>query len=89
VSAVQGVLLHPQCQIAEITGKDGKATGIIFEDGQTMEADFVIVAMSYRSYGELAEEAGINVTKMVPSLLIIIFAPVSKMCLPLAIVPRQ
>lgn len=58
-----GVLLHSRCQIAEITGKDGKATGIKFEDGETMEADFVIVAMGYRSCGELAEEAGINVNK--------------------------
>lgn len=58
-----GVKLHPRCQICEILGKNGKATGICLEDGQTIDADLVIIAMGYRSCGELASEAGINVNK--------------------------
>lgn len=62
VSSV-GVHLYPECQIKEIIGQKGKATGIRLASGETLDADLVIIALGYSPCAELALEAGIKVNK--------------------------
>ncbi len=58
-----GAILHPSSQIAEILGSDSRATGIRLADGQTIDADLVIVAMGYKPSSRLAVEAGLEVSE--------------------------
>jgi pyruvate/2-oxoglutarate dehydrogenase complex dihydrolipoamide dehydrogenase (E3) component len=53
--------MHSQSQVTEILGTQNKATGIKLEDGKTLDADLVLIAMGYRPNGELAVKAGITV----------------------------
>ena len=61
--AASGVLLQPNSQIAEITSHNGKATGVKLDDGQTYDADLVIIGMGYSPCGELAASVGIAVNE--------------------------
>lgn len=47
--------------VTEING-NGRANGITFEDGQTMETEAVILAMGYHPNSVLVKEAGLPVT---------------------------
>ncbi len=55
--------LHAQSQVTEILGKDDRATGIRLEDGSTLAADLVVVAMGYQANTEIAAAAGIDLNK--------------------------
>ena len=48
-------------QIEEITTADGRATGLRFADGSTVEADAVLVGIGAVPNVELAREAGLDV----------------------------
>ena len=54
----RGVKLHTGLGVKEILG-DGKVTGVLLENGETIEADAVIVSMGYRPNTKLAEETGL------------------------------
>jgi 3-phenylpropionate/trans-cinnamate dioxygenase ferredoxin reductase component len=56
----QGVDLRLQAQVEEITGADGKATGLRMRDGSTVAADAVLVAVGAKPNVELAEQAGLS-----------------------------
>lgn len=58
-----GVILHPSCQVEEITGSHSVANGIKLDDGELLSADLVIVGMGYRSNSELAAKAGLNINE--------------------------
>lgn len=61
--AQAGVNMHPSSQIAEIVGTGSTATGIRLDDGQTLDADLVIVAMGYKPNSRLAVESGLAVNE--------------------------
>ena len=55
-----GVDLRLQAKVEEITGSDGKATGLRLGDGSTVEADAVLVAVGAKPNVEVAERAGLS-----------------------------
>jgi len=59
--AEHGVNLQFGVQVAEITGRDGKATGVRLADGRTFEADIVIVGVGITPNTGLAVAAGLDV----------------------------
>ncbi|MGM0621548.1 MAG: FAD-dependent oxidoreductase [Bacteroidota bacterium] len=56
--AKRGVNILTGKLVSEITG-NGKADGVLLDDGQRIEADAVILAMGYRPNSKLAGEAGL------------------------------
>ncbi|MGV8978496.1 MAG: NAD(P)/FAD-dependent oxidoreductase [Cellulomonas sp.] len=56
-----GVELRLGAKIAEITGKDGAATGLRLADGRLVEADAVVVAVGITPNTQLAEAAGLAI----------------------------
>ena len=59
--AEHGVDFRFGAQIEEITTADGRATGLRFADGSTVEADAVLVGIGAAPNIELAREAGLDV----------------------------
>lgn len=57
----RGVNVITGLGVKEITG-NGVANGVLLENGETIEADAVILAMGYKPNTVLAEEAGLQVT---------------------------
>jgi nitrite reductase (NADH) large subunit len=55
-----GVHVHVDKRIARLLG-DGAVSGIAFSDGDTLDADLVIVSAGIRPRDELARQAGIDV----------------------------
>jgi 3-phenylpropionate/trans-cinnamate dioxygenase ferredoxin reductase subunit len=56
-----GVDLRPGAQVAEITGRDGRADGVRLSDGTHVQAEAVIVGVGIAPRTELAETAGLDV----------------------------
>ncbi|KUO02557.1 NAD(P)/FAD-dependent oxidoreductase [Streptomyces caeruleatus] len=56
-----GVDLRYGAQVAEITGADGRADGVLLADGSRIEADAVIVGIGITPNTGLAEAAGLEV----------------------------
>ncbi|MGW4355464.1 NAD(P)/FAD-dependent oxidoreductase [Nocardia sp. NPDC004582] len=56
-----GVDLRTGVKVAEITTADGRATGVLLDDGTRIEADAVLVAVGARPNIELAADAGLAV----------------------------
>jgi 3-phenylpropionate/trans-cinnamate dioxygenase ferredoxin reductase component len=56
-----GVDVRGGIQVAEITGRDGRATGVRLGDGAVVEADVVIVGVGIAPNTQLAEAAGLDV----------------------------
>jgi NADPH-dependent 2,4-dienoyl-CoA reductase/sulfur reductase-like enzyme len=56
-----GVAFHFGAKVAEITVTDGRATGLRLDDGTTIEAGAVLVAVGAAPNVELAREAGLDV----------------------------
>jgi 3-phenylpropionate/trans-cinnamate dioxygenase ferredoxin reductase component len=56
----QGVDLRCGVQIAEITGSDGKADGVLLADGSRVKADVVIAGVGITPNSQLASAAGLE-----------------------------
>lgn len=56
-----GVVLRLGAEVAEITGKDGVATGVRLGGGDVIDADAVVVGIGIIPNTELAEAAGLRV----------------------------
>ncbi|WP_406483879.1 NAD(P)/FAD-dependent oxidoreductase [Streptomyces sp. NBC_01568] len=56
-----GVDLRFGVQVAEITGADGRATGVLLADGSRITADAVIVGVGITPNTQLADAAGLEV----------------------------
>ncbi|MFJ9407503.1 NAD(P)/FAD-dependent oxidoreductase [Streptomyces sp. NPDC101393] len=56
-----GVELRCGVQVAEITGADGRANGVLLADGSRVDADAVIVGVGITPNSGLAEAAGLEV----------------------------
>lgn len=57
----RGIVLRTGISVKEIYG-NGKAEGILLENGEKVEADAVILALGYQPNTELAAKAGINLS---------------------------
>ena len=53
--------LRSQAAVAELTGKNGAATGVILNDGRQIDADMVLVGVGITPNTQLAAQAGIDV----------------------------
>lgn len=58
----RGVKLITGTGVTEISG-NGVANGVLLENGETIEADAVILAMGYKPNSKLAQEAGLAVNE--------------------------
>jgi NADPH-dependent 2,4-dienoyl-CoA reductase/sulfur reductase-like enzyme len=56
----QGVKLHVSTKVMEVVGENGKAAGIKLSNGQTLDADLVIMSIGYCPNTQLAKEAGLE-----------------------------
>ncbi len=65
IAASEGISIYTGAQITEITGENGKVTGILLADGQAVEADMVIVSAGVRANTGLAKEMGLEVDRAV------------------------
>lgn len=59
----RGVKVKTGTKVVEITGQ-GKVSGVVFQDGEKLDADLVILAMGYRPSVDLAKNAGIKISDM-------------------------
>jgi len=57
----RGVKIMTSSSVLEITG-NGKATGVLLENGEKIEADAIILSMGYKPNSKLAKEAGLPVS---------------------------
>lgn len=57
-----GIEIRPLARTRAITG-DGRASGVMLETGERLEADFVIVAAGVRPDADLARRAGLRVNR--------------------------
>lgn len=58
-----GIDLRTGTKVLEITGKDGKANGVMLSDGTEITADLVINSIGYAPNTELAGQAGLALNK--------------------------
>jgi len=58
-----GIDLRTGIKVQEISGKDGKANGVVLSDGTTLSADLVINSIGYTPNTELARQAGLALNK--------------------------
>ena len=58
-----GITLQKEKVIVRVMGKDGRVTGIAFDDGSALDVDIVIVATGSKQNTELAVDADIKVSK--------------------------
>jgi 3-phenylpropionate/trans-cinnamate dioxygenase ferredoxin reductase component len=56
-----GVDLRCQTELVELTGRDGRVTGVILSDGSRIDADLVVVGVGVAPNINLAAEAGLDV----------------------------
>lgn len=59
----EGVKLHFHAEIAEVTGKKGRVSGVRLADGKTLACDMVAYAIGVRPRLELAKQAGLEVDR--------------------------
>ncbi|MCF8219458.1 MAG: FAD-dependent oxidoreductase [Bacteroidales bacterium] len=55
-----GVTVYTGTGVSEIQGKNGKVSAVKLEDGTTIDADAVVLAMGYEANSELAGQSGIK-----------------------------
>ncbi len=60
----RGVKVRTNCGIKEILGDGEKVTKVAFSDGQTMDADAVILSIGYRPNTALAEQMGLKLNSL-------------------------
>ena len=58
------VNVHTSVRVEKVIGKDGKASAVKLNTGETIECDAVIMAIGYRPNTELAQKAGLELNKM-------------------------
>lgn len=58
-----GIMIKTSTGIQEILGKD-RVTGVQLDNGESLEADAVILALGYRPNTELAQKAGIELNEL-------------------------
>lgn len=72
------VHVHLHMEVKEVLAENGKAKGVVFKDGKTMDADVVMVAtggLSYPTTGStgdgyrFAEQTGHRIVEQIPSLV--------------------
>lgn len=63
VLKTRGVVVKAGISVKEING-DTKVTGITLSNGETLEADAVILSIGYRPNSALAEKSGFEINKM-------------------------
>jgi 3-phenylpropionate/trans-cinnamate dioxygenase ferredoxin reductase component len=56
-----GVQFHFGRGVRELTGSDGRLTGVVLDDGTTLPADLAVVGVGIRPAAELAESGGLAV----------------------------
>jgi NAD(P)H-nitrite reductase large subunit len=59
----EGVTLHHHAELVEITGKNGRVTGIRLEDGRTLKCDVLAYAIGIRPCMELAQGIGLTLDR--------------------------
>ena len=59
--AEHGVVLRPSVRVAEITGENGRVSGVRLDDGEIVAADLVLVGVGAVPNVELAQRAGLAV----------------------------
>jgi len=59
-----GVHLHMGRKFTEIKGADGKATGVVLDDGSTIDADFVLVSIGVLPATKFLQGSGIELDNM-------------------------
>ena len=60
VHAEEGVIIRPQCQVAEFIGTEG-VSGVVLQTGEQFTADLVIIGIGVLPNSALAEAAGLEV----------------------------
>ena len=65
IAASENIAIHTAVQITELTGEDGKVSGVRLADGQEFEADMVIVSAGVRANIGLAKEMGLETDRAV------------------------
>lgn len=59
----EGVTLHHQAEVLEVTGKNGHVNGIRFTNGLTLKCDLLAYAIGIRPRLELAKQAGLAIER--------------------------
>jgi len=59
----EGVKLHYHSEVAEITGKKERVSGVILKDGKSLKCDLVAYAVGIRPRVDLANQAGLDVDR--------------------------
>lgn len=59
----EGVKLHYHAEIAEVTGKNNRVSGVRLADGKSLKCDLVAYAIGIRPRTELAKQAGLAVDR--------------------------
>lgn len=59
----EGVTLHFHSEIAEVTGKHNKVTGVLLKNGKLLKCDLVAYAIGVRPRLVLAKQAGLEVDR--------------------------
>ncbi|MDR3294208.1 MAG: FAD-dependent oxidoreductase [Clostridiales Family XIII bacterium] len=60
-----GVSIHTSLGVAEITGKEGRASAVTFTDGSAVNAELVILSTGVKQNTELAKAAGIQAERSI------------------------
>ena len=55
--------LHHHAEVIEVTGKNGKVTGVRLLNGQSLKCDLVAYAIGIRPRAELAKQAGLAIDR--------------------------
>lgn len=63
ILGARGVKLKTGSGVKEIMGK-GKVTGVILKNGETLDADLVVLSVGYRPNSVLASKAGLKINDM-------------------------
>lgn len=59
----EGVTLHHQAELGEVTGKNGRVNGVRLADGQALKCSLLAYAIGIRPRLELAGQAGLSVER--------------------------
>jgi NADPH-dependent 2,4-dienoyl-CoA reductase/sulfur reductase-like enzyme len=60
----RGVLLHLGVEVVELPAVDGRVSGVTLSTGETLAADFVVMAVGVLPNMDLARDAGIETTRL-------------------------